>query len=180
MSVDNKEPIDQEDGSQQDRQSAEPLRKAPAAQQSGEFGGHRDRRGHRQRRRKAQGRQRGSEEVVGRGCDQRDERRLIDIAESRMPAADDEIELIAEDAVAGVEGNVKGETRRAENYRRRRRSPSVRHSQGRFVVVPGHDLPRLWRESPTGSYHGRPRRHRSDAGGAPQTRTLRAQRHPDK
>ena len=66
--------------------------------------------GGRQRRREhADGDERGAEDLR-QGGEKRHERRLVDIAESRMPAANDEIELVAEEAVMRVAGKVEEES----------------------------------------------------------------------
>jgi len=51
---------------------------------------------------------------VGRTRDQRQEWWLVDVAPGRMLTADDEIQLVAEDAVAVVEDEMEDERRRPQ------------------------------------------------------------------
>ena len=117
-------------------QNAEPgerLSEAAAAEAAGEIGGQRDRRRRRQRRDEPERRQRGPEQFEGSGGDQRDQRRLVDVAEGGMQAADDEIELVAKDVVMRVGDEVDEEARRAEPQRRR--AGDSRQSRGPNGVV---------------------------------------------
>ena len=111
----------QKDRREQNAEPGERLREAAAAEAAGKIGGQRDRRRHRQRRNEPQRRQRGPEQLVRSGGDQRDQRRLIDVAEGGMQAADDEIELVAKDVVMRLGDEVDEEARRAEPQRRRAR-----------------------------------------------------------
>ena len=89
-----------------------------------EIGGQRNRRRHRQCRNEPERHQRCSEHLVRRSGDQRDQRRLVDVAERGMQAADDEIELVAKDVVMGVGDEVNEQTRGAEPECRRARDPA--------------------------------------------------------
>jgi hypothetical protein len=61
--------------------------------------------------------QRDAEESVRGAGDERDQRRLVDVAERRMLAANHKIELVAEDVVAVVDDQMQHEARRAEGDR---------------------------------------------------------------
>jgi hypothetical protein len=91
--------IDEKDRTEQDRQSAEPLCKARAAQRFREFRSQRHCRGHRQRRHQPKRRQRRSKQRVRTSRDQRNERGLIYVAKGRSFSTDYKIQFIAEDAV---------------------------------------------------------------------------------
>src|SRR5262249_26520869 len=52
---------------------------------------------------------------LGGGGDQRDQRRLVDVAEGGMPPADDEVQLVAEEVVAVGDGGVQEEGGRGQD-----------------------------------------------------------------
>jgi hypothetical protein len=107
--------VGEEDAAEEHGNSTEPLREASAAEEPRQLGGQADRRRHAEGRDEPERQKRRAEERIGAARDQRHERRLVDIAERRVLAANDEIQLVAEDAIAVVDGEVGQKTDRRQH-----------------------------------------------------------------
>jgi len=85
-------------------------------------------------------------EAVQRCREERDERRLVDVAECRVLTADDEVQLVAEDGVAVREREVQCKRRRGQADGDR--VPTVAAEAGR-----SHESS-LWRRAARSSHAG--------------------------
>ena len=95
----------------EDTKPCQPLREPPPAKQAGELRRQCRRGRNGQRGRQPKAHQEVSEQRVRPRSDQRHQRRLIDITPGRTVAADDEVELIAEEPITAIEQKVDCQVR---------------------------------------------------------------------
>jgi hypothetical protein len=99
----------QELGTGRGGQRGEDLAGGAGAEQAAHRGGQRDQRGHHQRRDQAQGEQRVARHGGGEAGQQRGEGRLVDVAERRVLAGGQEVQLITVISVPGAHRHLDGE-----------------------------------------------------------------------